>query len=406
MTSPGRRAKRVLLVVCAAAVAIGGGSIWQAHKNGLVPPTLAQESDEQESDEGDGAEKSGNASSGNASSGGGRPPATVATATAEAATWRPAIRATGSLAAVRGVAVVPDSSGLVAAITFEAGDRVRAGDPLVRLRAAEAEATLAALEARRDEARSEFERDRRLYEQGNQSEAELDQSRARFEELKAEIRRQEAHIAKKTVRAPFDGRLGLREVHLGQYLSPGTPLVTLQALSPLHVNFSLPEQRLPDIAPGQRLDIRVDAYPERTFTGEITAIDPLINEETRQIRVQGTLANDDEALRPGMFARVSVTLPAHEDVITLPQTAIVNQPFGDIVYVVTAPDAGGGPKRVEQRFVTTGARRGTQIEIVEGLDGGEEVVSAGQLKLRNNAPVRVDNDVQPENQPEAAPEEP
>jgi len=396
-----RWTKRLALLLAATAVAVGGGQLWQAHRAALLPGALAQ--DEGAQDEGAQNGESRSAETGDAS---GRPPVTVATAVAERKTWRPALSATGSLTAVNGVEVVPDTDGLVTEITFQAGDRVSEGDPLVRLRAAEAEATLDALEARREEARAEFERDRRLYQQGNQSEAALDQSRARFEELKAEIRRQTAHIAKKTVRAPFDGVLGLREVQLGQYLSPGTALVTLQALAPLYVNFTLPEQHFTRLHAGQRLDVRVDAYPERRFTGEITAISPRIDNDTRQIRIQGTLANDDEALRPGMFARVSVSLPARANVVTLPQTAIVNQPFGDIVYVVTAPAAEDAPRRVKQRFVTTGAQRGTQVEIVEGLDGGEEVVSAGQLKLRNNAPVRVDNDVKLPNTPQAAPEEP
>jgi membrane fusion protein (multidrug efflux system) len=402
----GRRAvRRGVLLALALGVAAAGGYGWQWYQASLLPPAQAQ-------DESDGGDSGGNGGGGDKQAesgdggGGGRPPATVATAVAERKTWRPAISATGSLEAVRGVEVVPDTGGQVVDITFASGDRVEQGQALVRLRSAEARAELKALRARRDQAKSAFERDQRLFEQGNQSEAQLDQSRAQYNELEAEIERQQAFIAKTVVRAPFAGRLGLREVQLGQYVEPGTPLVTLQDLTPLHVNFSLPEQRLPDISTGQPLEVRVDAYPDRVFTGEITAINPKVEEATRQIRVQGTLANDDERLRPGMFTRVSVIQEVREDVVTLPQTAIVNQPYGDLVYVVTPPPEGGGPRRVTQRFVTTGARRGTQVAIVKGLSGGEEVVSAGQIKLRNNAPVRVDNDVQPQNTPTAEPEEP
>jgi membrane fusion protein (multidrug efflux system) len=152
--------------------------------------------------------------------------------------------------------------------------------------------------------------------------------------------------------------------------------------------------------------VRVDAHPTATFTGQITAIAPQVDSETRQIRVQGTLPNDDRRLRPGMFANVSVVLPARRDVVTLPQSAVVNQPYGDLVYVVRPPAEAGAPRRVEQRFVTLGARRGTQVAVRDGLSGGEQVVSAGQIKLRNNAPVRIDNDVRPQNTAEASPAEP
>ena len=382
---PRRLVMRLGCLALAAGLAVGGGFTWQSYQASLVAPAAAQEDD---------------------SGGGGRPPVTVATAKAQSRTWQPGIRATGSLAAVRGVSVVADISGLVTDIRFTSGDTVARGTPLVQLRDEEARAELAALKARRDQRKSQFERDRRLYQQGNQSEAQLDLSRAQYQELQAEIRRQEARIAKTTVRAPFDGRLGLREVNLGQYVSPGTSLVTLQDLTPLHVNFSLPEQRLPEIKRGQPVEVRVDAYPETVFKGEITAINPKVEVETRQVRIQATLGNDDERLRPGMFARVEVILPARENVITLPQTAIVNQPYGDLVYVVQPPAGDGAPRRVKQRYITTGAKRGTQIAVTNGLDGGEEVVSAGQLKLRDKAAVRVDNDVQPDNEAEATPEEP
>jgi len=405
-----RAVRRGALLALALGVAAAGGYGWQWYQASLLPPAQAQDEsaseagDTQAESDGDGGGDEKAESDGGG--GGGRPPATVATAVAERSTWRPAISATGSLEAVRGVDVVPDTGGQVVDITFASGDRVEQGEALVRLRSAELRAELKSLRAQRDQAKSAFERDQRLYEQGNQSEAQRDQSRARYNELEAEIERQQARIAKKTVRAPFAGRLGLREVQVGQYVEPGTPLVTLQDLTPLHVNFSLPEQRLPDISTGQPLEVRVDAYPDQVFTGEITAINPKVEAATRQIRVQGTLANDDKRLRSGMFARISVIQEVREDVVTLPQTAIVNQPYGDLVYVVAPAAEGGGPRRVQQQFVTTGARRGTQVAIVEGLSGGEEVVSAGQIKLRNNAPVRVDNDVRPQNTPTAEPEEP
>lgn len=379
----GRLVKRLALIALAAAIVVGGVYVWRGYKEELLS----------------GPKEAGGG-------GGGRPPATVATAKAVPRTWQPSIHATGTLDAVNGVAVAPEIAGVVDDVAFKAGQRVKEGDVLVRMRDAELRAQLRALKAERDEARSAFERDRRLYRQGNQSEAQLDQSRARFQRLKAQIDEQAARISKKTVRAPFAGQLGLREVDLGEYVSPGQMLVRLQSLAPLHAEFTVPEQRLPRLETGQEVEVRVDAYPDEVFTGEITAISPAVDVETRNVAVQATLANDGEKLRPGMFARVDVLLPAKRNVITLPQTAIVHQPYGDSVYVVQEPEQEGAPPTVSQRFIETGAERGTQIAVTEGLDGGETVVSAGQIKLRDGAPVRIDNDVQPANQATAQVQEP
>lgn len=333
----------------------------------------------------------------------GRPPPTVTTATAQRTDWQPALNATGTLTAVRGVEVTPEINGIVAEVGFESGATVEEGALLVRMRAPELKAGLRQLKAKREEARSAFERAQRLYDQGNAPKARLDETRARYRSLDAQIAEQRARIQKKAVRAPFGGQLGISDVDRGEYLTPGEPLVTLQDLTPMHVDFSVPEQHLPDISPGQRVTVRVDAYPERTFEGEVTAIDPKVTVETRNVPIQATLENPERRLRPGMFARVKLDTGTPRQLVTLPQTAIVTNPYGSSVYVVERKD---GRKLVHQQMVETGGQRGTQVAVTKGLDGGETVVTSGQIKLREGIPVQVDNSTTPANTPVAQVEEP
>jgi membrane fusion protein (multidrug efflux system) len=337
-------------------------------------------------------------------SGGGRPPPTVTAATAARSEWQPSLSATGTLEPVRGVAVTPEISGVVAEVGMRSGARIAEGDLLVRMRAPELKAQLRALKAERAEALSAFRRAERLAERGNTSQARLDETRAQYRSLDAQIAEQEARIAKKTLRAPFDGELGISEVDPGQYLRAGEPLVSLQDLTPMQVNFALPEQHLPKVSVGQRVRVRVDAYPERTFEGEVTAIDPQVSEATRNVTVQASLANAERRLRPGMFARVQLDTGQAEQLVTLPQTAIVTNPYGSSVFVVQ--DGGDGPPRVTQQRVETGGQRGTQIAVTKGLNGGETVVTSGQIKLREGAPVQIKDAPQPTDTAEAEVEEP
>jgi membrane fusion protein (multidrug efflux system) len=328
----------------------------------------------------------------------------VTAAKAARSDWQPSLSATGTLHAERGVEVTPEINGVVAEVGMRSGATVERGDLLVRMQAPELKAQLEALRAQRAEALSAYRRAERLYDQGNTSKARLDETRARYQSLDAQIAEQEARIDKKTVRAPFSGQLGITEVDVGQYLQAGQPLVSLQDLSPINVNFSLPEQTLPRVEVGQTVRVRVDAYPDTRFTGEVTAIDPKISESTRNFTLQATLPNDDRRLRPGMFARVSLETGAAEQLVTLPQTAIVTNPYGASVYVVQ--DGGEGPPKVTQQRVETGAQRGTQIAITKGLSGGETVVTSGQIKLREGAPVQIKDSPSPADTAEVQVEEP
>jgi membrane fusion protein (multidrug efflux system) len=335
----------------------------------------------------------GNGGGGNGGGGSGRPPPTVTTAEATRERWTPTLQATGTLQAVRDVQVTPEIAGVVAEAPMRSATAVAEGDTLVRLRAAELEAGLQALRAQRTEARSAYQRAQRLYEQGNAPQARLDETRARFRSLTAQIEEQRARIEKKTVSAPFDGVLGLTDVDVGQYVSPGEGLVTLQDLTPMQASFTLPEQVLPQVSKGQRVRLRIDAYPDMTFEGEVTAIDPRVDEKTRNFEVEATLPNQKRRLRPGMFARVTLEIGDPRERVTLPQTAVVSNPYGNSVYVVQTADQ--GPPKVTQKMITTGAQRGTQVAITDGLQGGEQVVTSGQIKLREGAPVQVDNAKQP-----------
>ena len=263
-----------------------------------------------------------------------RPPATVAAAPAERRSWHPYLRAVGSLRAVRGVEVTTEIAGQVAEIEFTSGARVEASELLLRLDASTDRARLAELRATLAQALAAHRRDRRLFERGAVAEEEVEASGSRVAQLRAQIAGQRALIEKKSIKAPFAGRLGIRQVNLGQYLSPGTPIVDLQQLAPIHVDFNLPERELGPAASGLRLEVRTDAWPQRVFEGEITSIAPRVDPQTRNFALQGTLPNDQQHLRPGLFADVTVILPRREAVLTVPQTAISHAPYGDSVFVV------------------------------------------------------------------------
>ena len=329
------------------------------------------------------------------------PPVTVTTTEATTARWQPKLHAVGSLTAVEGVAIQADMAGRVERIGFESGQEVAEGDLLVAQDISTEEAELDRLQAERDLAETQLQRQRELAQRDQTSEAAVDEAEAEVASLEAQIAAKRAVIAKKRIRAPFAGRLGRRQVDRGQVLSPGQELVSLQALAPLFVDFELPQRELNRVAKGMTVAVAVDTYPDRRFEAEIAAVEPKVAQETRNFGVRARLANEDRALRPGMFADVHVELPQRRDRITLPQTAVMSDPYGESVFVVEAGE--GDTPTVSKRAVTTGARRGDQVAIADGLEPGETVVTSGQLKLDEGARVQVNNEVLPANDPDPQP---
>ena len=315
------------------------------------------------------------------------PPAKIEVAEATTRRWPQTVSAIGGLRAVNGVRVANEIAGVVKALEFESGQRVDAGEVLLRI---EAETDEAALETREAEARlalQQFERFSNLIEQNAVSQSEFDEARANYEAAEARVHEQRALLNKKTIRAPFSGVLGLRQVDLGQYIGVGTPIVGINMLDPIQVDFTISEGELPRIAPGDRVEVSVAAFPERQFVGEILAIDSSVLPESRTVRVRGRLPNPGMQLRPGMFANVQVVRDEIREVVTVPRTAISYNTYGDFVFEVV--DGQGGQKTVERVSVTTGDVRDGEVEIVDGVQAGATVVGAGLLRLRNNQPVEV-----------------
>ncbi|HEX9945506.1 MAG TPA: efflux RND transporter periplasmic adaptor subunit [Thermoanaerobaculia bacterium] len=331
------------------------------------------------------------------------PPESVTTATARQEEWPATVAAIGTVTAVQGVMVSADLPGIVEKISFESGQRVRKGDVLVTLDTSQEEAQLAAANSRRDLARLNLQRMRELRESGVISQSEYDRSAAESKQGEAGAGEIRATISRKTIRAPFSGLLGIRQVNLGQYLAGGDPIVQLQALNPVYVNFSVPQEQMSRLRPGT--PVHLTAEGGIRATGTITALDSVVNEATRNVQVQATFANSDGRLRPGMFVETQVVMGASNPVITLPASAISYAPYGDSVFVVDdlkGPD--GKPYRgVRQQFVKLGGSRGDQVAVVSGLKPGEEVVTSGVFKLRNGAAVRVNNQIQPANSPAPRP---
>lgn len=323
------------------------------------------------------------------------PPATVSTARAMQETWARQIEAVGTLQAIQSVDVAPQVSGIVNEIAFEPGQKVKKGDVLVRLDVAVENADIRRLEAMRRMNQLTFDRARQLNEKQFSSQAALDQAKAALDQSEAEVARIRALIDQKIVRAPFSGVLGVRYVNLGQYVGPGAKLVGLQQLDSLYANLTLPEKRLAEIKVGQSVAIRVDTFRDREFSGRITTIDPQIDQLNRMVLVQVTVDNPDQLLRPGMFASAVISLDKSEKLVAVPKTAIDFSLYGDSVYVVVdGTGADGKPvKRVERRAVTVGDQKGGLVAIARGVAAGDEVVTAGQVKLQNNVPVTVDNSI-------------
>jgi membrane fusion protein (multidrug efflux system) len=335
------------------------------------------------------------------------PPEAVTSIVAHREQWPATLSVIGTMEAVQGVTVSADLPGAVARIAFDSGKSVQVGDVLVELDTRQERAQLASLEAQRDLAKVNFGRMQQLVDEGVISRMEYDQASSQQKATEANVAEIRATIERKTIRAPFSGILGIRQVNLGQYLSAGQAIVSLQALNPIYVNFGVPQQTLSQMAVGHAVRVAKEDLPNAAFSGRVTAVDSVVNEATRNIQIQATLSNPEGKLRPGMFVQVEVPLGAARSVIALPASAINYAPYGDSVFVITdLKDPSGKTYRgVQQQFVKIEGSHGDQVAIVSGVNPGDEVVTSGVFKLRNGAAVQVNNKVQPGNNPAPKPED-
>ncbi len=367
------------------------------------------------------------------------PPAVVSTTKAAYAQWQPELRAVGSLRAARGADLALDVAGLVTAVNVHSGDEVKEGQILLQLRDTEDVAQLHQFQADANLANVTLQRWQKQAAVGAVAKADLDAKQADLLSKQAAVTAQQAVVGKKQLRAPFSGHAGIVTVNPGAYLNSGTTVVTVQELDPMYVDFWMPQKDLGDLKVGQRVAVSLDAFPGKTFDGSVSAISPKVDAATRNVWIEAKVPNPDRRLAPGMFANVSVDVGTQQRYLTLPQTAVVYNPYGETVFVVkkkgdvdreqaaqAAKNADGkpagekgkdaaassqGPKLppdalvVEQTFVTTGATRGDQVSIVKGLDEGVEVVSSGQIKLKNGSPITIDNSVQPADSQNPTPQE-
>ena len=335
------------------------------------------------------------------------PPEAVTTIVTQDEEWPATLSVIGTTAAVQGVTVSADLPGIVERIAFDSGRSVAKGDVLVELDTRQEQAQLVAAEAQRELARLTYERMNDLVKDDAVSRAEFDRAAAEFKQGDARIGEIKATIARKTIRAPFSGILGIRQVNLGQYLAGGDPVVPLQSLNPIYVNFGVPQQDAAQVRVGRTVRLTAENLGDAAFTGRVTAINAVVDEATRNIQVQATLANPGGRLRPGMFVQTQLNLGSSLSVIALPASAINYAPYGDSVFIVSdLKDPNGKPYRgVRQQVVKLGPGRGDQIAILSGIKPGEEVVTSGVFKLRNGAAVKVNNKVQPSNNPTPKPED-
>ena len=341
---------------------------------------------------------------------------TVTAVKVTALEWQPQLSAVGSMAPVRGIDVTTEIAGLVRSVEFRSGQDVAAGTVLLQLNAEADVAQMRTLQAAADLSGTVLARDKEQFAVEAISKAQLDADEADVKAKRATVEQQAANVAKRTIRAPFAGKLGITAVHAGQYLNPGDKIVPLQTLDPIYVNFSLPQKQVAGLIVGQVATLTTDAYGTEPFVGRITAINPRIEADTRTVQIQATLPNPKRRLLPGMFANVVIDVGAKQRYLTLPQTAITYNPYGSTVFVL-APATGEAPKDAKappipagtlvakQVFVTTGLTRGDQVAVLTGIKEGDQVVTSGQLKLKNGTPAVVDNTVQPANNPAPTPQE-
>jgi membrane fusion protein (multidrug efflux system) len=363
-------AKRMVIMLVAVAIVFGGIFGFQAFKAAMIKKFMSTMS---------------------------APPQTISAAKAEYTEWQPKIEAVGSLRAVKGADLSLEVAGVVDSITFKSGDDVKQGALLLKLRSDDDAAKLQSLQATAELSQLTYNRDLKQFKIQAVSQATLDTDSANLKNAKAQVAEQQAVLDKKFLRAPFAGHLGIRAVDLGQYLAAGTTIVTLQALDPIFLDFFVPQQVVDQMRIGQVVTAKVDAFADQTFSGEISAINPKIDASTRNIQIRATLKNPDHKLLPGMYATTDIATGAPHNYITLPQTAITYNPYGDIVYVVDKKAGSAGKTQLfaRQTFVTTGARRGDQVAVLKGVNEGDMIVTSGQIKLHNGSPVSIDNSIIP-----------
>jgi membrane fusion protein, multidrug efflux system len=321
--------------------------------------------------------------------------------------WQPQLNSVGSLRALRGVDVTTEIAGLVREIRFKSGDEVKAGAVLIQLNADSDVAQLASLKAAADLAQVTLTRDKVQLAAEAISQAQVDGDEADLKSKRAQAASQQATVDKKTIRAPFSGRLGITLVNPGQYLNPGDKVVTLQTIDPIYIDFNLPQQQISAVSVGQRVTVLSDAYVGQAFSGKVTAIDSKVDTATRNVQIEATVANPKKLLLPGMFGRAAVDSGEKKAYLTLPQTAITYNPYGATVFITAdKKDAKGNPQlQAQQVFITPGPTRGDQVAILKGISEGATVVTSGQLKLKNGTPLRIDNSVQPLNEQNPTPQE-
>jgi membrane fusion protein (multidrug efflux system) len=372
-------AKRMIIMLLAAGLVFGGVFGFIIFRNSMIAKFMASR---------------------------GQPPQTVSTMVAGYQDWQPSLQGVGSLRAVNGADLSAQVAGIVSALHFESGADVKAGAVLVELSSLDDAAKLQSLKATAALAQITLDRDLRQLKVQGVSQQTVDADQETLKSDLAQVAQQQATLDYKTIRAPFDGRLGIRQVDLGQYLAAGTTMVTLQSLDPIFVDFYLPQQSLDQIKVGQTVRAAIDAFPGKDFQGRITAINSKVDSDSRNVQIRATLQNPDRLLIPGMYAAVTVDAGAPERRLTLPQTAIAYSSYGDSVFIVDdkGKDADGRPTLIaRQVFVTTGATRGDQVAVTKGVDEGQTVVVAGQIKLRNGVPVKINNGVLPKDNPHPAP---
>ena len=335
------------------------------------------------------------------------PPVVVTALKATTSAWQPEIVAVGSMKAVRGVDVTTEVGGIVRTVAFKPGQDVPQGALLVQLNDESDVASLHALQATADLSATVLKRDRAQLEINAIARAVVDSDEADLKAKRAQVDQQAALVAKKAIRAPFAGRIGLTSVNPGQYLNPGDKIASLQTVDPIYIDFNLPQDRITAVSIGQAVKVTTDALKGKEFTGKITAIDSKVDPTTRNVTIEATVSNPKKELLPGMFARAAAVTGASEQHLTVPQTSVAYNPYGVTVFVA-APEKDPSGKEVltaQQRFVKTGPTRGDQVAILSGLKEGETIVSSGQLKLKNGTPVRIDNRVVPANAASPTPQE-
>jgi membrane fusion protein, multidrug efflux system len=324
------------------------------------------------------------------------PPETVTTSIVSSETWETALTATGSLTSVQGVTVAAEIPGKIVKLAIESGNQVKKGDLLLSQDTTTEEAQLPGAEAQAKLTRSELDRAAKMLAARIISQADYDKAQAAYDQTLSQVNNLKAVIAKKTIRAPFSGTLGIRQVNLGQVLREGDPIVALQSLDLIYADFTLPQQQLPKLRKGMPVSLTCDALPGVKVDGKISAINPLVDADTRNIRLQATVVNRGEKLRPGLFVNVAVNLPQKKAVMTIPATAVLYAPYGDSLFVVDEAGKEKTGKSLRQQFVRLGEKRGDFVEVISGLKAAENVVSTGVFKLRNGQTVVVDNKLAPQ----------